>query len=132
LPQDNLVKQLLLMTGGPEALGAPSLDAPIAKPAAPPVPAAELVGKWTASGQGNAKFAMELTGDGMFSWTFVQGGKPQTVKGVYAVDGNTLAMEPESGGVMLAEVTPPQGGSLSFKMMGAPPGDPGLKFAKTQ
>jgi uncharacterized protein (TIGR03066 family) len=130
-PQDNLIKQLLLMTGGPEAIGAPSVESQPEKPAAPAVPAADLVGKWSAAGQGNAKFAMDLTSDGMFSWTFTQAGKPQTVKGVYALDGNTLAMEPESGGVMLAEVTPPQGGSFKFQMMGAPPGDPGLKFTKS-
>jgi uncharacterized protein (TIGR03066 family) len=129
-PQDNLVKQLLLMTGGPEALGAPSLDAQPAKPAAPAVATSDLVGKWNASGQGNSKFVMELSNDGMFSWTFTQAGKPQTVKGVYAMDGNVLAMEPETGGTMLAEVTQPQGGSFSFQMMGAPPGDPGLKFVK--
>jgi len=73
---------------------------------------------------------MELTKDGAFSWTFTQAGKPQTVKGVYAVDGNVLAMEPESGGTMLAEVTQPQGGSFGFQLLGAPPGDPGLKFVK--
>jgi uncharacterized protein (TIGR03066 family) len=118
------------MTGGPEALGAPSLESQPTRPAAPAVAASDLVGKWNASGQGNSKFAMELSPDGMFSWTFTQAGKPQTVKGVYAMDGNVLAMEPETGGTMLAEVTQPQGGSFSFQMMGAPPGDPGLKFVK--
>jgi tetratricopeptide (TPR) repeat protein len=129
-PQDNLVKQLLLMTGGPEALGAPSVATEPASPEAPAVPAADLVGTWNASGQGNAKFLMELAKDGTFSWTFTQAGKPQTVKGVFALDGNVLAMEPESGGVMLAEVTPPKGGSFEFQMLGAPPGDPGLKFVR--
>jgi uncharacterized protein (TIGR03066 family) len=128
-PQDNLVKQLLLMTGGPQAIGAPATaEAP--KPEGPPIAAADLVGKWNAAGQGNTKFAMELTKDGAFSWTFTQAGKPQAVKGVYAIDGNVLAMEPESGGVMLAEVTQPQGGSFGFQLLGAPPGDPGLKFVK--
>lgn len=129
-PQDNLVKQLLLMTGGPEALGAPSIDSQQPKPAAPAVPADALVGKWNAAGQNNTKFALELTKDGNFSWTFTQAGKPQTVKGVFAVDGNSLALEPETGGTMLAEVTPPQGGAFSFALPGAPPGDPGLKFVK--
>jgi hypothetical protein len=31
---------------------------------------------------------------------------------------------------MLAEVSEPQGGAFSFALLGAPPGDPGLKFAK--
>jgi uncharacterized protein (TIGR03066 family) len=132
-PQDNLVKQLLLMTGGPERLGAPSIATDPAAgttPAAPAVPAADLVGTWSATGQDNSKFVMELTKDGTFSWTFTQAGKMQSVKGVFAVDGNVLAMEPESGGVMLAEVTQPKGGSFEFRLLGAPPGDPGLKFAR--
>src|SRR5262245_23693465 len=129
-PQDNLVKQLLLMTGGEQAIGAAPQPAQTAQTSAPSVAADALVGKWAAAGQGNAKFAMELTKDGAFSWTFTQAGKAQTVKGVYAVDGNVLAMEPESGGTMLAEVTQPQGGSFGFQLLGAPPGDPGLKFVK--
>jgi tetratricopeptide (TPR) repeat protein len=129
-PQDKLIQQLALLTGGAEAIGAPSPDSQPPKPAAPQVAAGDLVGKWNAAGQGNAKFAMELTKDGNFSWTFIQAGKPQTVKGVYALDGNVLAMEPETGGTMLAEVTQPQGGSFGFSMMGAPPGEAGLKFVK--
>jgi uncharacterized protein (TIGR03066 family) len=130
-PQDTLVKQLLLLTGGPEALGAAPQDAQPVKPAAPAVAAADLVGKWGAAGQGNSKFAMELTKDGAFSWTFTEAGKPHTVKGVYVLDGSVLVMEPETGGVMQAEVTQPQGGSFGFQMLGAPPGDTGLKFVKS-
>jgi uncharacterized protein (TIGR03066 family) len=130
-PQDHLIKQLALLTGGPEALGVSAATAEAPKPAAPAVPAASLVGKWAAAGQGNAKFAMELTQDGNFTWTYTQKGPPQTVKGVYAMDGNVLAMEPETGGVMLAEVTQPQGGSFNFQLAGAPPGEPALKFSKS-
>ena len=130
-PQDTLVKQLLLMTGGAEAIGAAAPAAESAKPAAK-VAAADLVGNWGAAGQGNAKFSLDLTSDGNFSWTFTQAGKPQAVKGVYAVNDNVLAMEPESGGVMLAEVTQPQGGSFNFQLLGAPPGDAGLKFVRSR
>lgn len=129
-PQDALVKQLLLMTGGPEAIGAPPTPPETDKPAGPAIPAADLVGNWNAAGQNMTAFAMQLSPDGNFSWTFTQKGKAETVKGVYALDGNVLAMEPESGGTMLAELTPPQGGRLDFKMLGAAPGDPGLRFEK--
>jgi tetratricopeptide (TPR) repeat protein len=131
-PQDMLVKQLLLMTGGPEAIGAATPVSELEKPAAPAVAASELAGNWSATGQNNAKFGLGLTDDGNFNWTFTQSGKSQTVKGVYALDGNVLAMEPETGGVMLAEVTRPASGSFSFQLLGAPPGDPGLKFAKVR
>ncbi|MCI0361321.1 MAG: tetratricopeptide repeat protein, partial [Planctomycetaceae bacterium] len=129
-PQDNVIKELLLMTGGPEALGPSAAPPESAKPAGPAVPAADLVGSWTAAGQSGTKFELGLAPDGKFTWSYSQNGKSQSVKGVYALDGNVLAMEPESGGVMLAEVTPPQAGRFGFALLGAPPGDPGLQFAK--
>ncbi len=129
-PQDNVIKELLLMTGGPEALGPAAAQPETAKPAGPAVPAVDLVGSWTAAGQGGTKFELAMAPDGNFTWNYSQNGKSQTVKGVFAVDGNVLAMEPESGGTMLAEVTPPQAGKFQFALLGAPPGDPGLQFSK--
>ena len=128
-PQDNLTKQLLLLTGGAEALGSPPVAAAPPSDAAPSIAAADVIGNWTASAR-ETKFAMDLASDGTFSWTFTQPGKSQTVKGVYALDGNVLAMEPQGGGVMIAELTPPKNGSFNFQLAGAPPGDPGLKFVK--
>lgn len=128
-PKDPLTKQLLVMTAGPEAIGAaPPATEPA--PAAPAVKSADLLGSWSAVGSDNTKFAMELNKDGNFVWTYTQGTTVQTVKGVFALDGNVLAMEPESGGVMLAELAPPANGKLDFQLLGAPPGDPGLKFTK--
>jgi uncharacterized protein (TIGR03066 family) len=129
-PQDMLVKQLLLMTGGPEAIGAQAPPTEAERSAAPAIAATEVVGNWTATSQDKSSFSMQLAQDGRFNWTFTKNGKAQSVKGVYALDGNVLAMEPETGGVMLAELTKPQGGRFDFKLLGAPPGDPGLRFAK--
>ena len=50
------------------------------------------------------------------------------VKGAYALDGNVLALEPDAGGIMLAEITEPKGGSFVFRTVGAPKSDPGLTF----
>lgn len=132
-PNDQLVKQLLLMSGGPEALGAPTTTAPAptADSAAPAIPVDQLIGKWSAAG-GSSKYALELTKDGNFVWTFSAGTQVQSVQGVYALDGNVLAMEPEAGGTMLAEITAPQAGAFHFQMLGAPPGDAGLKFTKAR
>lgn len=130
-PQDTVIKELLLLTGGSEAIGAPTTpDAPMTP--AVKINPAEVVGKWSAANQSGAKFVLDLGQDGSFTWTYSQNGKSQAVKGVYALDGNVLAMEPETGGTMVAEITQPQGGSFNFAVLGAPPGDPGLKFAKTQ
>jgi uncharacterized protein (TIGR03066 family) len=130
-PQDVVIKELLLMTAGPEAVGAPTTPEAPATPAVS-INAAELVGKWSAAGQGGTKFTLDLTQNGGFTWTYSENGTTQAVKGVYAVDGNVLAMEPDTGGTLVAEITPPRGGSFGFQVLGAPPGDPGLKFAKAQ
>ena len=73
---------------------------------------------------------MKLTDDGKFTWAFDQDGKRQEVGGVYAIDGATLAMEPDSGGVMLADLKVEGENSLHFAMVGAPPGDAGLEFSR--
>jgi tetratricopeptide (TPR) repeat protein len=131
-PQDTVIKELLLMTAGPEALGAPATAPTTTAATAPAVTMAELMGNWNAAGQGGTKFQLGLAADGSFVWNFTEKEKTQSVKGVYALDGNVLALEPESGGTMLAQVTKPAAGSFGFSLLGAPPGDPGLKFTQSR
>jgi hypothetical protein len=52
------------------------------------------------------------------------------VKGVYTLEGNVLAMEPDSGGVLLAELTAKGSDGLHFQMVGGAEGDPGLDFQR--
>jgi tetratricopeptide (TPR) repeat protein len=133
MPQDHLIQELLLATAGPEAIGAPTTPpATTAAAAAPTIAASELVGAWSAAGPSGAKFDLGLGQDGNFTWSFTQKGKTQAVKGVFALDGNVLALQPDSGGTMLAEISKPQAGNFSFALLGAPPGDPGLKFTKAR
>jgi tetratricopeptide (TPR) repeat protein len=131
-PNDRLAKELLVMAGGPEAAGittsAETTAAP--SPASASIKAADLTGGWNAAGQAGTTFALEITADGNFTWTYAHGGKKETVKGVYALDGNVLAMEPTTGGVMLAEISKPQAGSFDFRLLGAPDSDQGLKFRR--
>jgi hypothetical protein len=54
------------------------------------------------------------------------------VKGVFAVEGNVLAMQPETGGTMLAELKVEPDSKLNFRMVGADKDDLGLEFEKTQ
>lgn len=131
-PNDKVVAELLLMSGGPEALGIDPSNQPATTNNAPAVKNADLLGTWNAAGEKGAKFTLLLNNEGLFSWTYTHEGKDQVVKGVYALDGNILAMEPESGGVMLAGVTPPKDGGFNFKMIGGSPSDPGLKFSRNR
>jgi hypothetical protein len=104
-----------------------------AKEAAPPAPKAvppELViGNWKAAGTRTTKYDMNLRKDGTFTWAFSRGSRKQEVKGVYTVEGNVLAMEPDSGGVMLAEIAA-KDETLQFKMIGGKEGDPPLEFRR--
>jgi tetratricopeptide (TPR) repeat protein len=123
VPNDSVAKQMLQMMG---------------KSDTPPPPSAEsdtkidinaLVGSWNATARGGkAKFDMTLDKDKNFTWTYQEGKTKQSVKGAYALSGNVLALEPDAGGVMLAEITEPKDGSFVFRMDGAPKSDPGLTF----
>jgi hypothetical protein len=103
---------------------APAAEAPKA------VPADSIVANWTAAGKGTAKYSMSLHKDGSFTWAFTRGARKQEVKGVYALEGNVLAMEPDSGGVLLAELTAKEPDTLHFKMISGASDDPGLEFKR--
>ena len=109
-------------------------DAQATKPAAAAAPKAvpqeSIAGKWNASGSGTAKYSMDLRKDGTFTWSFKRGTRKQESKGVYTVEGNVLAMEPDTGGVLLAELTLKEADRLYFKMIGGAKDDPGLDFSR--
>ena len=71
---------------------------------------------------------MSLHKDGTFTWAFRRGSRKQEAKGVYTVEGNVLAMEPDTGGVLLAELAVKEADHLHFKMVGGPANDPGIEF----
>ena len=57
--------------------------------------------------------------------------RKQEVTGVHTVEDNVLAMEPDnSGGVLLAGLTPKEPDTLHFKMIGGASDDPGLEFRR--
>jgi tetratricopeptide (TPR) repeat protein len=112
VPKDMVAKQLLDMLN-PAAPAAKSAPAP-----APNIPADRLQGTWKATGAGGVRFELTLTAGGQFVWKHTRGGKTEEAKGVYALQGDTLAMEPETGGVMLAQVTLQGTTGFVFKPIG--------------
>ncbi|OYW13312.1 MAG: hypothetical protein B7Z55_17065, partial [Planctomycetales bacterium 12-60-4] len=132
LPDDQLLRQLVGMTTPSEA--SKTSAAPPAPPAVPAdkvLKSEQLVGKWTAATQG-ATFELELTADGTYTWTYIRGDRKQSVKGVFAVDQNNLALETDDGGeTMLAEVNFKNPTEFAFKMVGDSENNPGLSFKKT-
>ena len=132
LPDDKLLMQLIDMTTPPDESKKPDVATPPAPQSIAPekvLTAEKLVGQWKASSQG-ASFQLDLAKDGSFAWTYSRGKDTQTVKGVFAVDQNNLALEPNSGGTMLAEVNLTNPSQFVFKMIGGEANDPGLQFKK--
>lgn len=134
LPGDKLLTQLVGMTAPPGSKAK-------SPPPAPPLPAdlppekilsvEKMVGTWKAS-RTDATFELQLAADGAFTWTFTRGKTKESVKGVFAVDQNNLAMEPDAGGTMLAEIDLTGSSKMLFKMVGGEQNDPGLEFSRIQ
>ena len=132
LPGDKLLTQLVGMT---PAKGKTTKT----PPPTPPVPADlapenlltvdKMVGTWMASSS-EAQFELTLAKEGTFVWSYSRGKTKESVKGVFAVDQNNLAMAPDAGGTMLAEVTFSSPTQFHFKMVGGEPDDQGLVFKK--
>jgi hypothetical protein len=132
-PDDTVAAELLSMLAPPEE--SPANAAP-AQPAAPQndgiaITTAELAGDWTAKGPAGATYQVNLSDDGSFLWTYTSKGKTEKIGGVYAVDGDVLAMEPDSGGTLAARISKPSGGKFHFTAAGTPPGKPGLDFTRS-
>lgn len=117
LPDDavssRLISQLTGEEPGPESATEPTT--PTA--ASVSIEQNSLVGKWTAKVK-DSTFNLELSKDGRFSWTFTSKEGSQRISGVYALKDSTLAMEPDGGGVMLAELHL-EGTHLEFQQVGA-------------
>jgi tetratricopeptide (TPR) repeat protein len=125
-PNDRVASSLVATLSPRDAQPA---EAPTAE-APKTVPSDSVVGRWTAPGKDNAKYSLALRTDGSFTWGFTKGKRKQEVKGVHTIEGNVLAMEPDSGGVLLAELTLKEPDTLHFKMIGGPSDDPGLDFRR--
>jgi tetratricopeptide (TPR) repeat protein len=132
-PKDTVAVQLLQMIGGPDAFpksGAASPPKPATLAGGSAIQKQDLFGSWTAKGAGDASFGLKLSSDNTFTWTYTEKGKSKTIEGVFAVEQNSLALQPDAGGVMAADISPPQNGKFHFDVVGAPPGDKGLDFSK--
>jgi tetratricopeptide (TPR) repeat protein len=125
-PQDSVSASLVATLSPRDAKPA----AEKAEAAPKQVPSDEIVGAWTAAGKRAEKYSMDLRKDGTFTWAFSRGSKKQEVKGVYTVEGNVLAMEPDTGGILLAELTKEGADNLQFQMVGGTKKESPLKFQR--
>ncbi|WP_417390808.1 hypothetical protein [Gimesia sp.] len=88
-----------------------------------------LVGTWQATRPDGAQFELTLAKPDKFIWSFTPPNQPaQKFDGNYTVEKNVLALEGEKVGSLIGEVTPGNGNTFNFKILGAPSDDPGLTF----
>lgn len=115
-PKDTVAADLLRMLGGkvPSAASTP----PPQTPAGPKPTEADLLGSWKSSREDGSSFELTLSKEGAFKWAYAKGSDEQEIKGVFIVEDGVLAMEPDSGGVMLADVSKPENGQFTFQQNG--------------
>lgn len=129
-PDDTVAANLLAMLAPPDEQPATTAPTQPSPSDAVAVAAADLKGDWTAKGPGGANYKVAFAEDGSFVWTYAAGGKTEKISGVYAVDGDVLAMEPDSGGTLAATISKPTAKGFQFVAAGTPRGKPGLDFVR--
>jgi tetratricopeptide (TPR) repeat protein len=129
-PGDTLSAQLIAHL---QPTGAPQPATADAAPADAPADLSKLAGTWTATPAKDAKIALAIKEDGKFSWDVSNTGKPSTtIAGASTfTDGVlTLAAQGTKDGALTGKVAWKDADHFTFRLVGAPPSDPGLSFAR--
>jgi tetratricopeptide (TPR) repeat protein len=133
-PNDQVSRQLLAMIGSSDSGNggaSATAEAPPTTPSDSQLTApANITGAWRAPAVGGGTIDLSMGSDGRFSWKFAKPDKTQSFDGKYELAGTTLVLEYSNGGTMVAKVNAEGPDRFSFKMVGGPPNDPGLTFAK--
>ena len=138
-PNDDVSKQMLTLLSGSDA-GQPSPQSnlppgPAASPRpadaeSPPIARSSLIGSWSAPSPADGTVDLSLGNDGRFTWKFIQAGRTQSFAGKFDLAGNTLVLDYDNGGTMVAKLAAKGPDRFAFQMVGGPPNDPGLVFAR--
>ncbi len=112
-----------------------SAQPPAAEPATNGAPAFEgkLAGSWVATPATNTKISLVIKDDGKFSWDASSAGKPPTeIAGASTFADGVLTLAAQGGpnGALAGNVAWQDADHFTFRVVGAPTTDPGLKFAR--
>ncbi|MFI5457075.1 MAG: tetratricopeptide repeat protein [Isosphaerales bacterium] len=128
-PNDTLSAQLIAhFKPAGAAAPAPAAAAP-AEPASP----AKLTGTWEAQAPQNAKITLTIKDGGGFTWDTAPPGKPPiSIAGTSTLaDGVlSLACKDTQAGTLAGQVVWQDDTHFTFRAVGGPADDPGLKFAR--
>jgi hypothetical protein len=105
--------------------------------ASPAEPAAaaqgKLAGNWTAVPGKDTKITLAIQDDGRFTWAATSPGKPATTiaGGSTLADGVlTLTAQGSQDGALTGKLAWQDADHFTFRLVGSPPTDPGLTFAR--
>jgi hypothetical protein len=127
-PADSISRQLRDLTASSIPDGGDSEAEPSLKPA--PVPADQLVGTWVSDRGADGKVTFTMTEAGDYTWSFMNGGQSNELKGTYGLNDKDLLVLTSDDSQMVSAIEMTDGTKLHFTLIGAPDGDPGLDFVK--
>jgi hypothetical protein len=127
-PSDTVSAQIIaaFQTTGANA-PPPTEGAPAAASAAP----RKLAGTWAATPTPGAKVVLSIQDDGAFTWTATNAGKPaMNIAGKSALADGILTLTAQEGqsGALAGRVAWQDVDNFTFRVVGGPPNDPGLRF----
>ena len=106
---------------------------PTATASAESAPQGKLAGRWAATPAKDARVALAINDDGNFTWTVTSTGQPAktiTGKSTFANGVLTLAGQDKQLGALAGQVAWQDDNHMTFRVLGAPQDDPGLKFER--
>jgi tetratricopeptide (TPR) repeat protein len=129
-PGDKLSAQLIAHLQPTGAAQPPTADA---APTAAPADLAKLAGTWIATPAKETKIALAIKEEGKFSWDVSNAGKPPTTiagASTFTDGALTLAAQGTQDGALTGKLAWQDADHFTFRLVGAPPSDPGLSFAR--
>jgi tetratricopeptide (TPR) repeat protein len=102
-------------------------------PSAAPLATGKLAGTWAATPSQDAKISLTIQDDGAFTWTATAPGKPpMNISGKSTFADGTLTLSAQAGqtGALVGQVAWKDANDFTFRLVGGPSTDPGLKFAR--
>ena len=115
----------------------PPAAAAAAPPRRPPLPnrsrQASWPGSWAATPAKDSRVALTIQDDGSFTWAVTAPGKPaMTIAGKSTLANGTLTLADQNNqnGALVGQVAWQDDNHMTFRVLGAPQDDPGLKFER--
>ncbi len=139
VPNDDVSRQMLTLLASSDAQQPSPQSSPQPVPAAnpraanaemQPIARSSLLGSWSAPSPADGTVDFTLGNDGHFTWKFIHAEKAQAFGGKYEMAGNTLVLEYDNGGTMVAKLGAKGPNQFAFQMVGGPPSDAGLVFSR--